>query len=410
MLVAGDLQIQTPEWALPLLEDDADVRYKAAKGGRASGKSHLFAEMAVEDVVVDPDCFFVCIREVQKSLRFSAKRLIEHKIRTMGVGHLFDIQNDVIYRRGGNGLFIFQGMQDHTAESIKSLEGAKRAWIEEAQSLSHRSLNLLRPTIFRNEGAQIWATWNPDQPTDAIEQLLCVETPPEGTRLVHVNFDQNPFLPDGIISEQEYDRKHNPDSYDHVWLGGYNTKSHAQVFGGKWRVDEFEPGADWDGPYHGLDFGFANDPTAATKCWIHDNRLFIEREAFKIGLELDDTTAFMQTQIPGIEQHVIRADSARPESISYLKRHGLKKIIKCEKGKGSVEDGIEFIKSFKEIVIHDRCREMQREARLYSYKIDRRSGDILPIIVDQYNHGWDSIRYALEPMMKRRGGFFTTQR
>lgn len=412
MLVAGDLRIPTPEWALPLVENREEARYLGAKGGRMSGKSHMFAEMAVEDLVVDPNCFFVCVREVQRSLRFSAKRLIEQKIRTMGVEHLFEIQNDVIYRRGwgADGLFIFQGMQDHTAESIKSLEGAKRAWIEEAQSLSQRSLDLLRPTIFRNAGAQIWATWNPDQPTDAIERLLNVENPPEGTRLVHVNFDQNPFLPPESLKEEEHDRLHNPESYDHIWLGAYNTRSEAQVFSGKWRVDAFTPGDDWDGPYHGLDFGFSNDPTAAVRVWIHDDQLFIEREAFQIGLELDETVDFLAAQIPGIERHVVRADNARPESISYLKRRGLRRIAPCEKGKGSVQDGIEFIRSFRSVVIHERCTEMVREARLYSYKVDRRSGDVLPQLVDEHNHGWDAVRYALEPMMKRRGGFFTTKR
>lgn len=394
----ADLCIQTPAWAEPLLAEDG-VRYKGAKGGRGSGKSHFFAEMAVEDMVMDPDLPFVCIREVQKSLRFSAKRLIESKIEKLGVGRLFDVQRDAIYRKGGSGLMIFQGMQDHTAESIKSLEGFKRAWIEEAQNLSHNSLKLLRPTI-REEGSQIWATWNPDQPTDAIEELLCADTPPDGTILVHVNYDQNPFLPSTLRDEMAYDRRHNPDSFDHVWLGGHNKKSKAQIFAGKWRIDEFEPGPDWDGPYHGLDFGFAHDPTAGVKCWVHENRLYIEREAFKVGLELDDTAPFLIKSIPGIERHVVRADNARPESISYLKRHGMRRIAACVKGKGSVEDGIEFIRSFQEIVIHTRCEHMAQEARLYSYKVDARSGDILPVVVDQFNHGWDGVRYALEPLMK----------
>lgn len=347
----------------------------------------------------DADMQFVCIREIQRSLKFSAKKLVETKIQSLGVSHLFDITLTEIRRIGGNGVMIFQGMQDHTADSIKSLEGFHRAWVEEAQNLSHRSLQLLRPTI-REEGSEIWFSWNPDQPTDAVDSFLCSDEAPDGMILVHVNHDSNPFLPDTLHKEMEHDRKYNPDSFDHVWLGGYNKKTDAQIFAGKWMVDEFEPGADWDGPYHGLDFGFSNDPTAATKSWVHDRTLYIEHEAGNVGLELDDTSEFMKTRIPGIERHAIRADNARPESISYLRRHGLPRTEAVKKGKGSVEDGIEHIKSYKRVVIHPRCEETAREFRLYSYKVDKRSGDILPTIVDEHNHYIDSIRYGLEPLIR----------
>ena len=115
---------------------------------------------------------------------------------------------------------------------------------------------------------------------------------------MQVNAEQNPFLPQTLREEMEFDRKHNPDDFHHVWEGGYNSKTHAQIFAGKWRVDEFEPGNDWEGPYFGLDFGFANDPTAGVKCWRHDGRLYVEHEAGRIGLELDDTAKFMDDSIP----------------------------------------------------------------------------------------------------------------
>jgi len=396
----SSLDIATPYWAVPLLEPK--LRYRAAKGGRGSGKSHFFAELAVEEMICDKDIPFLCVREIQKSIRYSAKRLIEGKIKRLGVGHLFDVQRDVIYRKGGDGMFLFQGMQDHTAESIKSLEGMRRTWIEEANSLSDRSLKLLRPTVFREDDSEVWASWNPDQPTDAIEQLLCGGDPPQGTALVHVNSVDNPFLPENLVIEREYDRQHNPDAFGHVWLGEHNKKTKAQIFAGKWVVDEFTPGPDWDGPYYGLDFGFSSSALAGVKLWINDNCLFIEYEAFKVALELDDTPQFLKTELPGVERHELRADNARPESISYLARKGIPRTVACTKGKGSVEDGVEFIRSFRKIVIHRRCEEMQREARLYSYKVDSKSGQVLDMIVDQYNHGWDAIRYALEPIMKNR--------
>ena len=124
------------------------------------------------------------------------------------------------------------------------------------------------------------------------------------------------------------------------------------MFGGKWRTDEFTPGEGWDGPYYGLDFGFAQDPTAGVKCWIHDSRLYIEHESGGVGVEIDDTAPMILKDLPGAEDHVIRADNARPESISYLKRNGLPYIKACEKGKGSVEDGIAHIKAYQEVIIH----------------------------------------------------------
>lgn len=402
-----ELVIETPAWAEPLLYP---ARYKGAKGGRGSGKSHLFAEMLIEEHSANPHQRSVCIREIQKSLQFSARELLKQKITALGVSHLFEVTLTEIRSRNGNGIIIFQGMQDHTADSIKSLEGFDRAWVEEAQNLSARSLELLRPTI-RNESSEIWFSWNPDQPDDPVDKFFAdrPKTGPEASDfiLVHVNSTDNPFMPETLRKEREYDRKYNSDSFAHVWEGGYNTKSESQIFKGKWRVDEFDPAPDWQGPYHGLDFGFANDPSAAVKCWIHDNRLWIEREAGRVGLELDDTAGYLEQRIPGICSHVVRADSARPESISYLKRPDpnkqrphMPRIEPVKKWSGSVEDGISFIQSFREIVIHTRCTEMQKEARLYSFKTDKRTGDILPDIEDANNHYWDAVRYALGGMIK----------
>lgn len=392
-----DLQINTPRWSLPLLNP---CRYKGAKGGRGSGKSHFFVEKLIEAFVLNPNTRAVCIREIQKSLKYSAKSLIENKIQTLGVGHLFDITQTEIRTTVGDGLIIFQGMQDHTADSIKSLEGFDVAWVEEAQSLSQRSLELLRPTIRKN-GSEIWFSWNPEHKTDAVDQFMLAGQHNERFCLVHVNYSDNPWLPDELKQEMAYDRVHTPDSFGHVWLGEYNEKSHAQIFKDKWVIDEFEAQAHWDGPYHGLDFGFAQDPTAGVRCWVADNRLWIDYEAGKVGLELDATAEHLSV-IPDVDKHVIRADSARPESISYLKRHGLPRVTAVTKGKGSVEDGIEHIKSYEAVVIHPRCQKTADEFRLYSYKIDKRSGDILPVISDGHNHYIDALRYAIAPLISQK--------
>ena len=383
----------------PLLESK---RYKGAKGGRGSGKSHFFAECIIEAMLINPDTRVVCIREIQRSLKFSSKALIESKINSLGVSEYFEITLTEIRAKRGNGLIIFQGMQDHTADSIKSLEGFDIAWVEEAQNLSKRSLELLRPTI-RKENSELWFSWNPENETDAVDSFFkqMQENGATDFVLITANFSDNPFLPTELFNEQEYDRKFNPSTYEHIWLGGYNTKSDALIFKDKFRVENFST----DGlgnPYHGLDFGFANDPTAAVRCYIHDRKLYISHEAGAVGLELDYTAEFLKERIENIHKYVIRADNARPESISYLKRHGLSMITPTIKGKGSIEDGIEFIRSFEAIIIHERCVETAREFRLYSYKTDPHSGDILPQILDENNHYIDALRYALEPLIKSK--------
>lgn len=210
-----ELTIETARVFRPLLDA---ARYKGAYGGRGSGKSHFFAEALVERCLLQKT-EWVCIREVQKSLKDSAKKLIEGKIQALGVGRHFDVQQSLIKTPYG-GQIIFQGMQDHTAESIKSLEGFDGAWCEEAQSLSARSLELLRPTI-RKEGSELWFSWNPTRKTDPVETLLRGDKKPAGAVVVPANWSDNPWFP-GVLEDERLDcQKNDPDQYDHIWGGGY---------------------------------------------------------------------------------------------------------------------------------------------------------------------------------------------
>lgn len=203
------------------------IRYKGTKGGRASGKSHFFAECVVKLCVTYQKFNVVCIREIQKSLKFSAKKLIEDKIAENGYSNRFVItQNEI---RGDNGsLIIFQGMQDHTAESIKSLEGFDVAWVEEAQSISSRSLELLIPTI-RTENSELWFSWNPTYEDDPIE-VFFKELNKTNSILVHSNYDTNKLLPSTITDEAERHKKANPETYIHIWLGDYKTSEAGSVY------------------------------------------------------------------------------------------------------------------------------------------------------------------------------------
>lgn len=389
-----NFEAPTPRWCLPLLDDK---RYKGAKGGRASGKSHFFAEQAVEKSLCNPNFSLVCIREIQKSLKFSAKRLIEEKIREHNLSDHFEIIDTEIRRVGGNGVMIFQGMQDHTSESIKSLEGFDAAWVEEAQSLSARSLRLLRPTI-RKQGSEIWFSWNPENKDDPVDKFFNEKR--DDAVCVHVNYKENPFLPDTIRLEAEEDMRRNPDDYPHIWLGEYNTRSDAKVFAGKYKVMDFEPEKHWDGPYQGCDFGFAQDPTTLVRCWINDNKLYIDREVGAVGVELDNTVGLFKS-VPDFDKYSTRADSSRPETINYLKRHGFNRIEGVKKWQGSVKDGVEHIRKYDCVIIHTRCKKTAEEFSKYSYK-ENKAGDILPDIKDEHNHYIDAIRYALQPLIQKK--------
>lgn len=381
------LEIDTPRWAMPLL---ATARHKGAFGGRASGKSHFFAEKLVEDCIVEK-IDAVCVREVQNSIRLSVKKLIEGKIEKLGVSHLFEIQDQIIKAPNG-GLIAFTGMQNHTAESIKSLEGFNRCWVEEAQAISQRSIDLLIPTIMRTAGAEMWWSWNPDLPGDPVDALFRGDKPPLQSVVVQTNYRDNPWLAHELLLDIERDRERDADKYAHIWLGEYRRNSEARVFK-NWRVDEFEAPEGVTFRY-GADFGFSIDPSVAVRCYSVGRNLYIDYEAWRIGCEIDQLPDLFMS-VPDIERWPMVADTSRPETISYLRKHGLPKIQAAVKGKRSVEEGIAFMQSF-DIIVHPRCQHVIDELTMYSYKIDPLTSQVLPVLNDKDNHAIDSVRYAIE--------------
>lgn len=384
------LTIETPAAFEPLLYP---ARYKGAHGGRASAKSHFFAGLMVEENIRQK-LDNVCLREIQKSLEFSVKKLLELKIGAMNAGAYFEVQDKRILTKRG-GVIIFEGLQNHTADSIKSLEGFDRSWVEEAQSLSQRSLDILRPTI-RKEGSEIWFSWNPNLPTDPVDLFLRSESPPPDSAVIKVTYRDNPWLPDVIKSEIEYDRRRDPDKFAHVWLGEYQRNSEARVFR-NWKVEEFE--SDAGATYRmGADWGFAVDPSVLIRCYLNGRQLFVDHEAYMIGCEIDQLPDLFD-RVPDSRKWFITADSARPETISYMQRHGYPKINAAIKGAKSVEEGIEFLKSF-DIIVHPRCQHTIDELTLYSYKTDDLTGTVLPVLADKDNHVIDALRYACEGVRK----------
>lgn len=380
------LTIETPEVFEPLL---VPARYKGAFGGRGSGKSHFFGELWLEENIAEKlDC--VCLRETLKSLEFSVKKLLESKIERFNAGSYFEVQDRRILSKQG-GVTIFEGMQNHTADSIKSLEGFDRAWFEEAQNASDKSLTLLRPTI-RKPGSQLWFGWNPQFETDPIDVLLRGAELPPGAVVVRANYMDNPFLPAELLDEMEYDKRRDPDKYAHVWLGEYQRNSEARVFK-NWSVEEFESP---DGAHHrlGADWGFSIDPTCLIRCHIDGRKLYVDYEAYMVGCEIVNTPELFMG-VPDAEKWIITADSARPETISYMQKHGFPKIVAAIKGAKSLEEGVEFLKSF-DIVVHPRCKHLIDELTLYSYETDPLTGQVMPKFEDKHNHVIDALRYACE--------------
>ena len=380
------ITIETPRVFKPLLNPS---RYKGAHGGRGSGKSHFFAELLIERCLIAKTSA-VCVREIQKSLAQSVKKLLENKIEQMGVGALFEVQEAQIKTPGG-GLIIFQGLQNHTADSIKSLEGYDIAWVEEAQSLSQRSLDLLRPTL-RKPGSELWFSWNPNQETDPVDALLRGESPPPDAIVVQANYRDNPWLPDVLKEEIAYDQKRDPDKFAHVWLGGYARNSESRVFR-NWTIGEFDVPPDAV-IRQGADWGFSVDPTVLVQAYIIGRTLYVAHEAYRVGCEIVDTPSLFMT-VPESEKWPITADSARPETISHMQRNGFPKIMPAIKGAKSLEEGIEFLKSF-DIVVHPRCKHVIDELTLYSYKTDQLTGQVMPVLEDKDNHTIDALRYACE--------------
>ncbi len=394
----GPIQrVELPGWTRPFWRP---ARYKIAYGGRGSGKSYAFARMLLILAAQKP-LRVLCARELQNSIADSVHQLLSDQIQAMGLEGYFDIKEKAITSAIGS-RFMFKGLRGtrNDASQLKSLEGVDICWIEEGQTVSKASLETLKPTI-RKPGSEIWITFNPDQETDPVYQLAT--DPPDGAVVEKVNWSDNPWFPPSLDEERRHMLRTDPDLYQHVWEGECRQVTDAQILKGKWSVEQFDD-PDWreryaDGPYYGADWGFAQDPTTLVRSYIIGDVLYISHEAWAVGCEIEDTPDLFRS-VPGSEEHMIRADSSRPEMISYLSRKGFR-IVAADKWSGSVETGISYLRAFSKIVIHERCRHTIDEARRYSYKVDRLTGDVLTVVIDAHNHCIDAIRYAHAPMIKK---------
>jgi phage terminase large subunit len=380
----------------PTGDDGLPVRHRALYGGRGSAKSHGFARALLVRGFVKPERIY-CFREIQKSIDGSVKTLLDDLIPQMGFG---PTNGDGFYEslqyeiRAKNGTTVdFAGLRSNV-ESVKSTEGITIGYVNEARTVSQNSIKVLTPTI-RAEGSEIWWDWNPDSDKDPVDLMFRGGTPPPGSIVRRVNYTENPWFGEPLKSEMEWDKARDPDKYAHVWLGEYSRNSEQRVFR-NWRVEAFDTPREARFRF-GADWGFAVDPTVLVRCYLDSRTLYVDHCVSEVGCEIDKTPALFDL-VPDSRKWPITADSARPETVSYMRRQAFK-IVSAIKGSGSIEDGVEFLKSF-DIVVHPRCEPVIEELTLYSYKVDAQTGEVLPVLEDKHNNTIDALRYALEGLRK----------
>lgn len=385
-----------------------EAPYKVLWGGRSSTKSWGIAEALVR-LAAASDKRILCTREFQASIRDSSHRLIVDTIGRLGLRGWFDITRDSITSRVG-GEFIFKGLYNNE-QGIKSTEGIDIVWVEEAQSVSEASWRSLIPTI-RKDDAECWLSFNLIDEADATYQRFVVN-PPTGAIVHKLTYLDNPYLSVRSRQDMEDDKRRDFHLYEHIWLGMPLKVSDAIILNKKYTVREFHADL-WKEAarlHFGADFGFANDPSTLIRSFIlekhHRRNLYIEYEAYGVGVELDEMPEFYDS-VPGSRDWPIKGDSSRPETISHMRRRGFQ-IDAAAKWEGCVKDGIAHLRGFDEIVIHPRCVKTAEEARLWRYKTDPKQVDasgnakVLPIVIKGNDHVWDGVRYSLDGYIMRSG-------
>jgi phage terminase large subunit len=401
------------------------ARYKVYWGGRGSGKSWAIAEALIRLAAAVP-LRILCLREYQNSIKDSSHKVLADTIRRLGLESWFEITKNEIRSKVGSE-FTFKGCFGNI-DNIRSVEGIDIVWAEEAHTISEASWRVIIPTI-RKAGSEIWISFNMNEENDATYRRFVVAQRDPSRIICHkVNYDSNPFFSDELREEMEFDKEYDYELYEHVWLGAPKRISNAIVLNRKYRVVDFDDDI-WlrrdgyrgkpCGPAtlrYGLDFG-NTDPMALTRSfvleeWNEEKRrddlvLYISHEAYGSGVELDDMPEFLES-VPGVHDWPIGSDASAPGTIAHLKKRGFR-TYPAEKWQGSVEDGIRYLRGFKEIRIHPRCQATAKEAYLWRWKTDPKRVDehgqpiVLPILIDAHNHAWDSVRYGHDGQIQKGG-------
>jgi len=383
------------------------TRYKITYGGLGSSKSWTIARILLLKASATP-MRILCTREIQDSIKDSVHKLLKDQITLLDLQG-FTVQNDVIKHINGSE-FLFKGLYSNLSK-VKSFEGVDICWIEEAESISAMSWEILDPTI-RKPNSEIWVSFNPRYETDIMYKTFITNTP-DNTLVIKMNWSNNKHFPVELEKQKDQMAKTDPDLYLHIWEGELKKNTSEQIMQNKWVIDTFASNPALEHYYFGADWGFSQDPNTVNRSYISkneehgDNCLYIEYEANDRPYESDkrntssdlDMLPMLWDKVPLIRDYSVIADSARPETISHMRNKSFL-VEGAKKGAGSIEDGIEFLRSFDKIIIHPRCKNTIHEFKNYKYKVDAKSGQITNKIVDKYNHHMDALRYSLEPLMK----------
>lgn len=368
-------------------------RYNVVYGGRGKGATWNIARGLLM-LACSGNYRILCTREYQNSINESVYRTLITQIELLGITNNFRVLNTSITSNTGSE-FIFKGLRNNI-DSIKSMEGIDVCWVAEADRIPKDSWEKLIPTI-RADNSVFYIDFNTDSVDDYVYSNF-VATERDDTQVLFQNYKNNPKFPEVLLHEMEFDRENDPDKYFWVWEGRPRTISQSCIFHNRYSVEYFDT-PDNAIFYHGIDWGFSNDPIALVRCFVNDNILYIDMEAGGIGIEVDDMPDLFK-KIPTLSTWKSKADSARPELISYMRNHGYPKINPSKKGKDSVINGIDKIKSFKRVVIHPTCTSVVEEFKLYSYITNKMTGELTPVPEDKHNHWIDALRYALEDVGK----------
>lgn len=370
--------------------------YRVLKGGRGSGKSVGAATIAAIWGYAEP-IRILAVRQYQNSIQESFYREVVDALELHPwLKEHYTITKESITGKNGT-QFIFKGL-DRNPQSIKSLAKIDLTIVEEAEDIPEQSWVNLEATVLRQPKSEIFVIYNPRKENSPVDYRFVKNQAPRSI-VAELNYSDNPFFPEGLETLRKRDLEiFDYPLYQHIWLGAYLKNSKSQIFNGRYEAKEFEPDPSWS-MFQGLDWGYSQDPTAAIRAYVHDECLWISHEAGGVGIELDDVPRAVAS-IPDFHRYAVRADSAQPAMISHVQHRGLPMIVPALKGKGSVLDGIQFIRSFRRVYIHPRCKQTLNEFATYSWKVDRLSGDVLDTPVDANNHWIDALRYALEPIMR----------
>ena len=361
-------------------------REAAIYGGRGSLKSHTVARILLIRAM-SKHGRAGCFREFQNSIADSSHSLLKNLIDEYELPH-FKVTNDSIVNTRTGYDFIFRGLHNNV-QSVKSIEGMTEAWVEEAQTITEASLDVLTPTV-RLPGSQIFYTYNRLKDKDPVHNRVVVEGRPNCI-VINVNYDtaeKYGWFPEVLCNEMVSDRDNRPEIYKHKWLGEPSNLK-GQIYPNFKKIESIPKDAKYLGS--GLDFGYTNDPTALVDVWKWNNAYILDEQLYNRGLKNKEISSHI-LKIQHYNNHIIVGDSSEPKSIAEIQDDGVN-IIGAVKGKDSVNNGIQLLQGL-EIYYTANSHNIEEEVLNYVWRVDKKD-KCLNIPIDAYNHAMDAARYKI---------------